>query len=271
MRLALAQCGPPPTEDAVEGSVAAVADAVARAGDQGAELVATSELVIGGYRTDLILRGDLPTVLQGPDDPRLDPVREAVRRAATTALVGAAVAGPDGTLNALLRVNPDGDVDVVHAKVHLWAEERRVFVPGPGPVVLEHAGLRIGLGICYDAAFPEYCRSLARDAHLLLFASAFAVGEEERRHTIYHPSRALESGVHVAVVNAVGEQGGATFFGRSQLIDPWGRRSVVAGDTPTVVVGDVDPEACRAARDELPYLQDLQPHYRPSTVGRNPS
>nr|WP_231748060.1 carbon-nitrogen hydrolase family protein [Auraticoccus cholistanensis] len=267
----MAQCGPAPDADPVAGSVAAVAAAVTRAGEQGAELVATSELVVGGYRTDLIRQGDLPTVLAGPGDPRLDPLREATRRSATTALVGAAVAGPAGALNALLRIAPDGEVDVVYAKVHLWEEERRVFVPGWGPVLLEHAGVRIGLGICYDAAFPEYCRALARSADLLLFSSAFAAGEEERRYDIYHPSRALESGVHVAVVNAVGEQGGATFFGRSQLLDPWGRRTAVAGDAPEVVVVDVDPAACRTARQQLPYLQDLQTHYAVTTAGRNPS
>ncbi|RCK69078.1 hypothetical protein DT076_12040 [Desertihabitans brevis] len=272
MRLALAQCAAlpdaAPGDQAVRAAVAAVADAVAEAAGRGADLLATSELVIGGYRADRLHRGELDTVLDGPDDARLQPLREAVRTHRLDTLVGAAVATGSGVHNALLLLTADGSVRTVFAKVHLWGPERTVFTAGQGPVLLEHSGLRTGLGICYDAGFPEYARALARHADLLLFSSAYATGEEERRYDVYHPARALESGVHVAVVNAVGRQGGAELFGRSQHLDPWGRVVAEAGPTPGVLVTDVDVAAVREARADLTYLADLHPQYRVTTVGR---
>src|SRR5699024_8556188 len=61
----------------------------------------------------------------------------------------------------------------------------------------------------------------------------------------------------VVFVNRVGEEAGATFWGGSRVLDPWGE--VVAESpqwTPSLTTVDIDVRAARKRRREMPLLQE---------------
>ncbi|MFE3142927.1 carbon-nitrogen hydrolase family protein [Streptomyces scopuliridis] len=161
--------------------------------------------------------------------------------------------------NAVLVVDPAGVVAGHYAKAHLWGPERDAFSPGTGLVAIEDGGVSLGLGICYDAGFPEFARAHRRaGAHAVLYCSAFAEGATEHRYGVYHPARAVENGVYTLVSNAVGDIAGEHYFGRSGAWDPTGRPLTALGDEEGVRVVTVDPDETALVRRELPYLAELR-------------
>jgi predicted amidohydrolase len=251
MRLALAQPAFDPAAP-LEGAVRAAVEAIRTAAAGNADLVLFSELFLGGYRIPRIASGDI-TALDGPSDPALRPLEQVTAETGMITLIGAAVAQPGKPANALLLLRPGRPTAVAHRKYHLWSDERRAFSPGETLTTIDVAGVRVGLGICYDAAFPAFARRYTPDCQVLAFASAFAVGEEQHRYRLYHPARALETGCFVAVANALGTIDRTEFFGESAVYDPWGHpQLVVEGDATGVC--EIDPSRCDQARRELGYL-----------------
>lgn len=256
LRVAVGQAVADPDEVVV---VRSAVDLVVAAGRAGARVLLLSELFLFGYDVDRYTAPDAAVRL---DDPRLRPLRDACVRAGVDLFIGAATDEAGQRWNSLLRLALDGSVTIVHRKIHIWASERAVFAEGDGAALIDVDGFRIGFGICYDAGFPEYTRALVRaGAEIVLFASAFADGDEARRYDLYHPSRALESGVWVAVSNALGTTEGATFFGRGAVFDPSGRPAGALDDRPGLVTVDIDRDLIAAARRRLPYLDDLRAAY----------
>lgn len=262
MRLAVGQA---PASSAIDKNVTAAVHLIGEASTAGARLLLLSELFLTGYDLDR-LSSDPEGI--DPSDPRLDPLRSACEAGNVSALIGAATPGPDGVLdNSLLWFGSDGSAVIIYRKVHLWEGERAIFTPGARGVLVPFEGLTIGLGICYDAAFPEFSRAYAAaGVDLILYASAFAYGTERSRYHIYHPARALESGSFLAVSNAFGPLGAGEFFGESAIYDPYGIRLADAGSTPGIVTADIVASTTTRARESLTYLTDRLTDYTPSEI-----
>jgi predicted amidohydrolase len=117
------------------------ADAIRAAG---ARLVVFPELSVTGYELDAD-----PVSLEA-----LDEIVAACSETDSIALVGAPIAGDH---IATLRVQASGvDVDVAYRKSFLGGDELTRFTPGPGPVVLDVDGWRVGLGICKDTGVAQH-------------------------------------------------------------------------------------------------------------------
>lgn len=249
--------GQAPFSADVDTNVATARDLRAAASAEGADLLVLSELFLSGYRVAGI-DGDRTLTL---DDPRLAPLVDD--GSPTELLVGAAVDRPGGRRNAVLRFRAGDAPEVAYAKLHLWESERGPFTAGHDLSVIEVAGLRVGLGVCYDAGFPEFSRAYAHaGVDLIVFSSAFLVGEEADRYDIYHLARALESGCFVVVSDAAGSDGDDRFYGHSRIVDPRGRVRADLGETGALAWVDVSPADVRATRSALPYLDHLLPAYR---------
>ena len=225
--------------------------------DAGADIIVLPELFLCGYDPAGIARNPARHVVSADGEHcRLIAHHAAGRRIA--AIIGAAVETSDGIANAALVIAPDGTVLHVYRKTKLWGEEAEVFVPGAGPVVVNLAGTRIGLSICFDAGFPEHMRALAlAGADVIACPAAFAQGEERRRYELYYPSRALENTLYVAVSNAVGMQGGLEMFGDSALFGPRGHEIARVGGATGLVTALIDKDEIARAREDLPYLACL--------------
>lgn len=146
----------------------------------------------------------------------------------------------------------DGKVLLSYRKVHLFGFEREVFDPGPGPFpVLEHAGLRVGVMICFDWRFPEAARTLAlAGADVLAHPSNLVMPHCQAAMV----TRCLENRVFSVTANRIGSEdrpprARLTFTGASVILSPQGETLARApAEAPALIQATVD---VAQARDKL--------------------
>ena len=169
-------------------------------------------------------------------------------------------AGPDPgrVYNTARIVSPAGQTVAVYHKLHLFdalsVRESDTMAPGGArPPVVEIAGVRVGLAICYDLRFPELFRDLAgRGAQLILVPSAWYQGPMKETHWLtLLRARAIENTLYIAGCNLMG----TAFCGRSAVFDPFGVLAADAGEAETLVAAEVRIERLEAVRQKLPALR----------------
>jgi len=106
-------------------------------------------------------------------------------------------------------------------------DERRYFVPGDQPLVVEVKGVRVGVIICEDTWTPEAARA-AKQAGAELLISANASPYYLKKHldrADILKQRHQETGLPVIYLNCVGGQDELVFDGHSMAIDGLGALS----------------------------------------------
>jgi NAD+ synthase (glutamine-hydrolysing) len=255
MRVALAQIDSVVGD--LDGNRGRILTRLEEARQAGAELVVFPELAVTGYPPeDLLLR---PGFIRAAA-ASLDAI--ARQTDGIVALVG--TPHFDGDLFNACAVCADGEVKAVYRKRLLpnygVFDEKRYFTPGEEPAVLPLGGLLVGLTVCEDMwqPGPPAVDAARAGAQLIvnLSASPFHVGKDREREEMF-AARARETGVLVALCNAVGAQDELVFDGHSVVLD--GEGAVVArgpGFEEALVVVDVDPPA--AAGPIAPLVDDLE-------------
>jgi predicted amidohydrolase len=126
----------------------------------------------------------------------------------------------------------------------------------------------IGIEICYDIAFPESSRVMTLlGADILAVPTNFPADRAEDiiKHII--PARAIENTVHVVAADRVGKERGATFAGRSKIVDASGKTlSMASTGREEIIYGEVDLELARTkhlaiqpGQHEVDRLKDRRP------------
>ena len=152
-----------------------------------------------------------------------------------------------------------GEVVATYRKLHLYdafaVQESEHVMPGDRiPDLIEVAGLKLGLMTCYDVRFPEMARHLAlegADALILPAAWVRGPGKEHHWETLV-TARALENTCYLIAVGECGPRN----IGASMVVDPLGVVTHRAGEGPTMIVADIDPEGVARARAVLPVLNN---------------
>ncbi|MFN8121547.1 MAG: NAD+ synthase [Thermoleophilia bacterium] len=256
MRLALAQLNTVVGD--IEGNAGRIADALAAAGDADAGLVLFPELAISGYPPeDLLLR------------PRFArDCRRAVEELAAGVTRGAAIIGfPewDGDCFNSAAVIADGRVQAVYRKRFLpnygVFDEARYFASGEAPMVVEIAGMRVGIAICEDIWYPSPVTSdLAAagvDLIACISASPWHRGKADARERML-ATRAADSAAALAFCNLVGGQDELVFDGRSLVADATGLVTARAPQfSEVLMVADVDRDLAVRRRLREPLARRL--------------
>lgn len=159
-------------------------------------------------------------------------------------------AGDDGVFNALAFVGPDGLIGS-YRKIHLPFLGVDMFSTfGDREFAVQSAGgLRVGMNICYDSAFPEPSRCLTLlGADLIALPTNWPPGAEcVARHALN--TRAMENGVYFAAANRVGEERGFRFIGLSRICGPDGATLAEStDDSETILYAEIDPQRSRNKR-----------------------
>jgi len=221
------------------------------------ENLAAIDRLSAGLQADLVVLPELCTTgYQFRDRQELATLAEPADGTSVGALIGMAaswgghvVAGlaeseESRIYNSALLVNADGVVGK-YRKVHLFADEKRLFDPGDlGFGVWKVGEVLVGLMVCFDWIFPESARSLALGGARIIAHPANLVLPHCQDAMI---TRALENRVFTITVNRTGSEeripGTALHFtGSSQLIAPDG--TIVArasADAEEIVVARIDP------------------------------
>jgi predicted amidohydrolase len=242
----------------IERNCAAIDRAAQRAAEAGADVLLTPELFPVGY-APLRVRAEL-------DPETLPGIRRTLAGIAATRRIALVYSLPAVTADGQWQItatvlDSGGDELLSYAKVHLFGpEERKAFSPAEAaPAVVDVAGIKTSLAICYDVEFPETVRAAAAaGADLLLVPTALAHGFESVPQVLLR-ARALESQLTVAYANHSGEEDGCTFLGGSVIAGPDGELLAAAGPDPELLYAEVSAEAARQARDVVPYLRERRP------------
>ncbi|GBC77818.1 (R)-stereoselective amidase [bacterium HR08] len=264
-RIALAQIRPSLGD--VARNLALHLEAIARAAEQGAELIVFPELSLTGY----YLEDLVPDVALEPARSEVvAALREASLRHRMDLAFGCIEVGEDFRFfNAAVYVSR-GEILHVHRKLYLptygMFDEGRYLAPGDTLRAFGTRWGRMGMLICEDMWHPSSVYLLAQDgAQILLCLSAGPgrgvrgegkLGSIEAWETITR-SAAQAYMVYVVYVNRVGFEDGAVFAGGSMIVDPFGRPSASAPALDeTLLVGEVDVGEIRRARLFYPLLRD---------------
>jgi deaminated glutathione amidase len=258
MRIALCQL---PVSPEPATNLERVAEAVATAGRQGADLAVFPEA------TQVRFGSDLRGVAEPLDGAFCSGLAELAREAGVALVAGVFEPAPDGRVyNTVVAYDGSGGLVAAYRKIHLFdslgERESAVVAPGSEVVVADLAGIRTGFATCYDIRFPELARALAaHGAELIVVPGAWAAGlfKEEHWVTLVR-ARAIENTVWIAAAGQVPDPDSPptrapTGVGRSMLVDPMGTVRADLGLWPQVTVAEVDSAMTARVRTVLPCLE----------------
>lgn len=222
MRIALAQLNLCVGD--IAGNTARIIDTIARARDElHAQLVVFPELAITGYPPeDLLFRPGLHQRVEHA-------LRDIERMTAGIAVVVGHPECEDGTIFNSASYIVEGVTRTVYRKQRLpnyeVFDEKRYFVAGSMPCVIDVDGVAVGLSICEDIWDPATAMA-ARDAGaaLIVNLNASPYSLHKRAARLRALGTAVSSaGLPIAYVNLVGGQDELVFDGGSLAIDAHGQ------------------------------------------------
>ena len=162
--------------------------------------------------------------------------------------------------NTLVMATPQGKTLGRYRKIHPFQEEREVFKGGKKLAMFDIAGMKVGAQICYDVRFPEISRGLAlAGAELIVIPAAFPDPRSAHWDTLVM-ARAIENQVYVAAANRVRFAfDGKTYFGHSQVVDPWGVRLTRINSETYLFTEECDTTIIGSVRDQITCYADRSP------------
>jgi NAD+ synthase (glutamine-hydrolysing) len=269
VRVALGQINP--TVGDIDANAAKVAEWIARARAEGADLAIFPELCIPGYPAeDLYLKRHFV-------EANMRVVEELAKGVnGLTALVGFAepVADRSDSRHAhnSLAVLSEGSLQATYRKIRLpnYAvfDEQRYFVPGADPATLDIAGTKVGLTICEDCwvSGPPASSEAAAGAELIAnpSGSPYHRGKGTEREAMF-ATHARAYGTHFAFCNLVGGQDELLFDGQSFVVAPDGEVIARAAQFEEQLLICELPSSKHGPLIEP--LEDLDEVYRALTLG----
>jgi predicted amidohydrolase len=201
-------------------------------------------------------------------DPALPVFGELARDLKVWLLLGSIAIRLDAhkTANRSFLFSPDGRIAARYDKIHLFDVEvaagesyrESATVAGGSQAVLARTPWGpLGLTICYDLRFPSLYRRLAQaGAFAFTVPSAFTVPTGMAHWHVLLRTRAIENGAFVIAPAQGGTHaGGRKTYGHSVIVGPWGEVLTEApGDSPGMIVAEIDPDRSADARARLPSL-----------------
>ena len=259
------------SRDDKAANLAAVETWVARAANNGAQLVALPELwtYLGpeaGHRENA-------EPIPGPVTRTLGALasRHQIILHAGSFLELAHEDGGERIYNTSVVFDARGSMVARYRKIHLFdAEpvagatayrESTTTSAGSDIVVTEIGGQHIGMAICYDLRFPELFRALAlKGAEIVVMPSAFTLETGRDHWEVLVRARAIENAYFLVAPGQWGPHPpGRRTYGRSLVVDPWGIVLAQAPDGTGLVLADLDLDRVADARRRLPALATRRP------------
>lgn len=208
------------------------------------------------------------------DDPSLPRFQAAAKNAGVWLLIGSIPlrdGAGDKLVNRSFLIAPDGAIIARYDKIHLFDvdlgagrtyRESDTYRAGDKAVLADGPWGRLGMTICYDVRFPHLYRDLGRaGATLIAVPSAFTKWTGEAHWHVLLRARAIETGAFILAPAQVGDHGGGRLtYGHSLIVGPWGEVLADAGETPGLVIADLDLHLVEEARRKVPAWSWDQPY-----------
>ena len=266
MKLAMFQ-----TEPQAEGVSAALRnldDAARQAGGHAADLLITPEMYLTGYA---IGSEAVRLAALSLDGPTMQEVSEIARNRNIGILVGFPERDGDAIYNSVHLIDRKGASRAVYRKTHMFGEvDRSQFSRGEAlSEVVEFAGWKVALAICYDIEFPELAREAALTGAEVMLVPTAAMLPYVSVATQMVPSRAEENEMYVAYANYVGAEPNIRYFGHSTVAGPDGAVIAQADDNADLMFATLDRPFFNAWRAKNDHRRDRRPDLYGATAARN--
>lgn len=233
------------------------------------DIACLPELFNTGYHLDALgetLFDLAEPVPAGPDDPAGPTVARLRKLAANLniALIAGLVERDPlvtGLLyDSVILIDRRGQVAGCYRKSHLYPAEHRFFRPGQSLPVFDLDGLRVGVAICFEAAFPPIFSTLALSGAQIVFNPSAVPSGYEYLQDLRTRARAQDNQLFVVAVNHAGVEGDVTYCGQSQAADPRGEVLATApAGQPAAIVAELDLSLIRGQRLQEPTLRGFRP------------
>jgi predicted amidohydrolase len=128
---------------------------------------------------------------------------------------------------------------------------------------------KVGLTVCYDVRFAYLYRALAHaGASFIAVPAAFTRPTGQAHWHVLLRARAIETGCYVLAPAQCGEHAeGRKTFGHSLIVSPWGEVLADGGETPGLVMAEIDPAKVEEARGMIPALRHDRDFVAPEVPG----
>jgi len=216
-------------------------------------LAVAPELVTTGYDLELITRQGA-VLAESATGPSVRRIVHMAHRYRMTIVAGFLESADGALFDSVVVAGPDGET-ATYRKTHLYPAEQPIFSAGSKLVTTDMNGLRLGMMICFEHAFPEIATTLALDgAEIVVIPSAVPKGYEHLLK-LRTRARAQDNQVFVVACNMAGKP----FCGESLIVDPRGDILAQAGQAVETIVATLDRDAVAAERAREPSLRLRRP------------
>jgi len=216
------------------------------------DLVVCPELFLSGYNVG----AKLADFSQPRDGSFAQRAAEIARRHQTALIYGYPETAGERRFNSASAIGKSGRQLANHRKLRLpKGFESDWFAPGDSYTMIEIAGFRVAILICYDVEFPESVRACVLAGADVVVAPTALKAEWKFVARQLIPTRAFESGVFLLYANYCGHENGFTYLGESCVIGPDGAEIARAGAQEELLAGVLNRQEIAPARARLPYLE----------------
>jgi predicted amidohydrolase len=237
-------------------NLATATEAVRRAAEAGAALVALPEATMAAFGTDL------RAIAEPLDGPFATALRELAADLGIVVVAGLFEPAADGRVhNTVLATGPG--VESFYRKIHLYdafgSRESDLVAPGSELVTIEVRGVLVGLATCYDLRFADQFTALGRaGAHLVVVPASWGAGPgKEEQWDLVTRARASDAQAWLLACDQAWTPPTGPDplgVGRSALVDPLGHSRARLGSEAGLLVGSIDTELAVAVRARVPVL-----------------
>ncbi|WP_300038835.1 carbon-nitrogen hydrolase family protein [uncultured Roseobacter sp.] len=254
MKIALWQTHP---QTQTERALEALSEAAKMVAGQGADMLVTPEMYLGGYN----IGAEQIATHARQSGQVLDGIQSIAREHGIAIVAGLALPGHPRPYNACVAIDGAGQEIARCHKTHLFGEvDRAQFTAGQSiPPVFDLNGWKAALAICYDVEFPELVRAHAlHGADLIVCPTANMVPFDSVAARLV-PARAEENAVYLAYCNYTGSEDAFTYNGLSCVCGPDGEDIVRGAGAETMLWAELDQSVLKHARQRQTHLADRRP------------
>nr|WP_315457916.1 N-carbamoylputrescine amidase [uncultured Sphingorhabdus sp.] len=258
-------------------NIDAVSDLVARAAEDGADIILPPELFSGPYFCKTQEEHHFALARPTAEHPSVKAMAKLAKNLGVA--IPTSFFERDGPhfYNSMAMIDTYGDIMGVYRKSHIpdgpGYQEKYYFRPGnTGFKTWDVFGTRIGVGICWDQWYPECARAMAlMGAELLFYPTAIGAEPQDATLDTRHMWRramvghAVSNCMPVIAANRVGSEadhGGQAqkFYGTSFIANEWGDVVCDLDDAETgTLVATFDLDAARKHRASMGFFRDRRP------------
>lgn len=235
------------------------------------QIACLPELFTTGYNLDLLGDSyfDLAETVPGETTAYLGQLARSLGVALVAGIVERE-ADVDGLIyDTAVLIDEEGELVGRYRKTHLYPAENDYFRAGSRLPVIQIAGVKVGIAICFEHAFPHIFTTHAlRGAQVVFNPSAVPAGYGYLQD-VRIPARAQDNQIFVVAVNHVGPEGDVSYCGRSQIANPRGEVIAMAsGEKEEAVTARLPLELIWNQRRQEPIFRGFRPElYEPAVGG----